>query len=266
MKTYKGVVFFDYDFTLMDKTQQILTATPRTVESVEQLKANGYLTMLCSGRSKRFLENDIDHFDGAITCNGAFAEVNQRVIRDEYMSEELIEEVLRTYLPEEVSIHLETQRATYYVYRHRESYEAFRNFLEFPDHWFAPWKERSPEDHITKIVIYYQDIAVFHDFQKRYSDIFQSVRPFENESIFDITLKGITKGDAIRQLMDQYEIKRENSYAFGDSDNDIEMLNAVGTPIVMANHSVKAGEAAAMITGSVKDEGVTQALKKLGLI
>ena len=46
----------------------------------------------------------------------------------------------------------------------------------------------------------------------------------------------------------------------------MEMLKAVGTGIVMAKHSVKAGEAATMFTGTVKEEGITQALEKLGLI
>jgi hydroxymethylpyrimidine pyrophosphatase-like HAD family hydrolase len=75
MGKYKGVVFFDYDYTTIDESNQIMTATKKTVQSLEKLKKNGYLTLLCSGRSKRFLENDSDKFQGVITCNGSYTEV-----------------------------------------------------------------------------------------------------------------------------------------------------------------------------------------------
>ena len=46
MKKYKGVVFFDYDGTTVDEVDEIKTATPTTVESLNKLKENGYLTNL----------------------------------------------------------------------------------------------------------------------------------------------------------------------------------------------------------------------------
>ena len=63
MNKYKGVVFFDYDGTTVDEVDNIATATPKTVESLNKLKENGYLTMLCSGRTHRFLEMDVDKLD-----------------------------------------------------------------------------------------------------------------------------------------------------------------------------------------------------------
>lgn len=45
MKKYKGVIFFDYDGTTVDEVDEIKTATPTTVESLNKLKENGYLTM-----------------------------------------------------------------------------------------------------------------------------------------------------------------------------------------------------------------------------
>ena len=54
MKKYKGVVFFDYDGTTVDEVDEIKTATPTTVESLNKLKENGYLTMLCSRKNIDF--------------------------------------------------------------------------------------------------------------------------------------------------------------------------------------------------------------------
>ena len=42
MSKYKGVVFFDYDGTTVDEVDEIKTATPTTVESLNKLKENGY--------------------------------------------------------------------------------------------------------------------------------------------------------------------------------------------------------------------------------
>ena len=38
MKKYKGVVFFDYDGTTVDEVDEIKTATPTTVESLNKRK------------------------------------------------------------------------------------------------------------------------------------------------------------------------------------------------------------------------------------
>ena len=48
MGKYKGVVLFDYDFTTVDRDDGILVASQKTIESLNKLKENGYLTMLCS--------------------------------------------------------------------------------------------------------------------------------------------------------------------------------------------------------------------------
>ena len=108
MKKYKGVVFFDYDGTTVDEVDEIKTATPTTVESLNKLKENGYLTMLCSGRTQRFLEMDIDKFMGAITCNGSHTEVEGEVIRDICIPDELVFQVVNEYFPRDTIIHFET--------------------------------------------------------------------------------------------------------------------------------------------------------------
>jgi HAD superfamily hydrolase (TIGR01484 family) len=164
-----------------------------------------------------------------------------------------------------MALHLETQNVTYYLDENQEFYKKFRAFLDFPDEWFAPWNKRKDE-HITKIVLNYEDEKIVEKFLEEYSDKLQCVKPFVGRGILDVTSKGVTKGEAIRRLLSYFDIDVRDSYAFGDSDNDVEMLRAVGTGIVMEHHSKAAGEAATMVTGAVKDEGITQALEKLGLI
>ena len=128
MKKYKGVIFFDYDGTTVDEVDEIKTATPTTVESLNKLKENGYLTMLCSGRTQRFLEMDIDKFMGAITCNGSHTEVEGEVIRDICIPDELVFQVVN--ISQEIRSFILRQEISVIIYIWMKSFSKITaNFL-----------------------------------------------------------------------------------------------------------------------------------------
>lgn len=54
-------------------------------------------------------------------------------------------------------------------------------------------------------------------------------------AILDILPPGCSKGVALRRLADSQGIAREDIMAIGDNFNDLEMLEFVGQPVVMAN-------------------------------
>ena len=144
MKKYKGVVFFDYDGTTVDEVDEIKTATPTTVESLNKLKENGYLTMLCSGRTQRFLEMDIDKFMGAITCNGSHTEVEGEVIRDICIPDELVFQVVNEYFPRDTIIHFETRDISYYLHMDEEFFKNHCKLFNLPQRWYASFPGGSP--------------------------------------------------------------------------------------------------------------------------
>ena len=278
MNKYKGVVFFDYDGTTVDEVDNIATATPKTVESLNKLKENGYLTMLCSGRTHRFLEMDVDKFMGAITCNGSHTEVEGEVIRDICIPDELLFKVVNEYFPRDTIIHFDTRDISYYLHQDAEFFMHHCELFHLPQRWYAPWKFRQKDNHVSKLVMNYKDPQVKIDFEEEFKDVF-TVAKHVRENFIDITLKGVTKGDAIVELIDKLGIDKKDTYAFGDADNDVEMMEAVGTGIAMGRHSEAVGtgiamgrhseaveKVASMITGTVKEEGITTALEKLGLI
>lgn len=51
----------------------------------------------------------------------------------------------------------------------------------------------------------------------------------------DLIITGAHKGNAIAQLMDKWDINRNEIMAFGDARNDLEMLELAGYGFVMAN-------------------------------
>ena len=72
----------------------------------------------------------------------------------------------------------------------------------------------------------------------------------------ELYAKDETKASGILHVLDYLGIPVEKSYAFGDGMNDIEMMETVGTSLVMENGQKKLKEKADYIVPSVDDDGV----------
>ena len=82
----------------------------------------------------------------------------------------------------------------------------------------------------------------------------------------DIIPKDGGKGTAIEQVLAHYKFSKEEAIAFGDGENDIDMLLSVGKGIAMGNAAEKVKEIAADICESVTDDGIYYYLKSQKLI
>ena len=58
----------------------------------------------------------------------------------------------------------------------------------------------------------------------------------------------------------------EEAYAFGDSMNDYEILQAVGTGIAMGNADPRLKKVADYVTSDIGEDGIYRACVHLGLI
>ena len=72
-----------------------------------------------------------------------------------------------------------------------------------------------------------------------------------------------TKGYALTELLELLDIDASQAIAFGDSENDISMLQTVGTGVAMANSLKITKEAADAITLSNEEDGVADYLEKI---
>ena len=68
------------------------------------------------------------------------------------------------------------------------------------------------------------------------------------------------------QYLDENGLKREEIMAFGDGENDIDMLKFAGIGVAMGNASDEVKAAADYVTDSVDADGIAKALKHFGLI
>ena len=82
----------------------------------------------------------------------------------------------------------------------------------------------------------------------------------------DIIPKEGGKGAAIEQVLAHYKFSKEEAIAFGDGENDMDMLLSVGKGVAMGNAAEKVKEIATDICESVTDDGIYYYLKSQKLI
>ena len=86
---------------------------------------------------------------------------------------------------------------------------------------------------------------------------------FTSSKLLEVLPKGITKVTGIQRLIDSLGLKMSEVMAFGDYDNDIEMLSAAGLGIVVENGSDAAKASADLIIGTCDQNGPAKFLENL---
>ena len=81
----------------------------------------------------------------------------------------------------------------------------------------------------------------------------------------ELLINGIDKGTAVRDVASLLGYAIADTIAIGDSDNDTAMLKAAGTSVAMGNaiHGIQAF--CNIITTDIRDNGLANAFKTLGL-
>lgn len=87
-----------------------------------------------------------------------------------------------------------------------------------------------------------------------------------NPMAFDIIPKRGGKAAGIRQILEHFKIGQEESMAFGDGDNDIDMLRYAHIGVAMGNAGEHVKTHADYVTACVDDDGIYKALKVYGLL
>ena len=83
---------------------------------------------------------------------------------------------------------------------------------------------------------------------------------FSGPALLDIMTKGTTKGNTLIKLAEVLGIPKENTFAIGDSENDISMLEAAQYGIAMGNADNEVKEKASYIALSCEEMGFADAV------
>lgn len=259
-----SAVFFDIDGTLWDYKQQIPEST---VQAIRLLRDRGHYAFLCSGRSRVTIRDkellDIG-FDGILAGCGTYVEYRDKVIFEYRIPWEQLTETIQTLQ----DCHLATLfEGSQKLYVDEEAFgedayvQAFREQLGED---FRPMEDMNQDSVVNKLCVDYgkgDREAMVQRLGQEYDIIFHDFGP-----VVEMLPKGFSKASGIERICDYLHIHQKDTYAFGDSANDIDMLRFVQHGIAMGNASQVAKDAADYVTTEMYQDGIWNGLKHFGLI
>lgn len=264
----KGAIFFDYDGTLVDERDGILEPTKTTIETIFELQNNGYLCLLATGRAKSYIPKEIQmlNLDGIVACNGAYVEINNEVIVEDSIDLNILKDMINTLKQAKACFMLESAKYCYVSDLNNSNYLDFMTYYDMPkDNFIAYDDNEEALKHTCKVTIFASDEEERQKWREYYNGIF-NISIHRGVYSMDLISKEINKGCGVKKLCHIKQIPFENTYAFGDGDNDYELLASVNCGIAMGLCYPSLLEVAKLHTSKVIDEGINQACLKLNLI
>ena len=85
------------------------------------------------------------------------------------------------------------------------------------------------------------------------------------DTVLEMTAPGVSKAFGINVLANRLGISMEEIIGIGDSDNDREMLSAVGFAVAMGNAEEEILQMSCLVTADNDHNGVGEAIRKLVL-
>lgn len=259
----KRAIFLDIDGTLLDCFNGITEITPKVKEEIRLLQDKGDCVFIATGRPYPFIDRSLLEFgfDGFILINGAQVRIDDQMICGKAMERSFVKELVSKLEEQDIQYVLEDEKYAYMKNTHKTFYEFFESA--------GIGKERFKNEYevdalnVYKIEIMCPSETILKtcvDFVKQYPqyDCFHSI----DQVHLEVYLKENTKADGIRKALAYLNIPIENTYAFGDGKNDIEMLQAVGCGIAMGNASDEVKQYAKVVTDTVHNDGVAVGIRK----
>ena len=245
-------IFFDIDGTLIDYENHIMPSS--TLIALKELKKLGIKLFIATGRSPSKLNiiKQYFRFDGYLTSNGQYCFNDDKVIYEKYIDEQDIKNILPYINKNHIPVIFAKKDQNY--------------FNSYIDKVLQTEKYLVKEDFLTNDII--QLMAYIGEEKDReflsYMPHCKSAR--WTSSFADIIPMEGGKNIGIDQIIKYYQIDLDEVMAFGDGNNDIDMLRHVGTGVAMGNANDKVREASDYVTSDINNDGIYNALKKFGLI
>ncbi len=259
----KKIFFFDYDGTL--RNQKDDTISDNTYEAIESLRKNGHLVFINTGRPKSAIDRlakSID-VDGYICGCGTYIEYKDRILFETEIKPHIHSQVLEALEKYEVEFIIEGHSALY-ISRDIKN-EDLKNFIiKMIYSGVNVMHTDSPSLHFSKMVCSYKDVETKRKFEEELKDYFDYIE--QSDIHTEAVMKGYTKAKGMTYILDKLDIDRENSYAFGDGNNDLEMLEEAGVSISVGEDAPKLLEYADYKAPSAANDGVYKILKEMQFI
>ncbi|MDD4515567.1 Cof-type HAD-IIB family hydrolase [Massilibacteroides sp.] len=254
-------IFFDIDGTLVSfNTHRIPQST---IDALALVRQKGIKVFIATGRHLLAINNlGNEKFDGFVTMNGSYCidEKGEAVYKHKIPVSDI--ESLLDYLENTESFPcILVQENSMLMNYKNEKVQQILDMLNFPEPPSGNLKDL-PKDDV------YQLIAFFEEHQEeRIMQVLPGSESTRWSPLFtDVVPKGSNKSVGIDKLLENYGITPQETMAFGDGGNDIEMLKHVGVGIAMGNAEEEVKRVADYVTDTVDNDGILKALKDMGVV
>ncbi|MCI8859025.1 MAG: Cof-type HAD-IIB family hydrolase [Lachnospiraceae bacterium] len=262
----RKAVFFDIDGTIWDEKHQIPDSTR---EAFRKMKDQGHYLFISSGRTRVFIPDQELMplgFDGILAGCGTYGEFQSEVKFYHQIALEEIQRVNRFLQSLDASYILEGR---YFLYLDAER---FPKESPFPQEMKGELGEKmlrvtGNEDslEVSKFCVNY---LAESEKQKELERVLEQGYTIIHRggNFMEIVPKGFHKATGIQEICKILGINHADTYSFGDSTNDLDMLQYTAHSVAMGDGMQQAKDAAEYVTAPLWEDGIYQACRHYGLI
>lgn len=256
----RKLIVFDIDGTLITDEHVLLEETRLAIQT---LKEKGHMVMVATGRSLPIAvdvleEADIKH---SILSNGAVAFVDGEQIYGNALDEVALEKLVQ--ISDEENIDLVFNGLTETKMRNDDFQPETRLAME-------SFGEDMPEidrDFYKREKVYQIVALLGENKMLAYENKFPEFRFVRwHEYGIDVLPENGSKAETLKHVAKTYGFKREDIVAFGDGNNDMEMIAYAGVGIAMENAKEELKKVSDFVTLSNNDGGICHGLREYRLI
>lgn len=252
-------VFFDVDDTLIAHATG--TVPESALKALEELRRKGILIILATGRHLaefEFLPIRDLRFDGYITNNGQIClDREKRVLWGEAIPQEASVQLVQIFQEKTIPTILIEAECLYINFVNDMVRRAQADISSPPP----------PVSQYQGGKIYQATMFLTHNEVSTLARRLPGVKiTWWNSNGIDIISQQGGKRAGIQHFLELCHISPEDTMAFGDGENDMEMLEYVGLGVAMGNAPEMVKATADYVTLPAGEDGISHALRHFGLI
>ena len=274
-------VFFDIDGTLVNDRKSVLKSTK---EAIKIVKEQGVLVGVATGRGPFFVKDLMDDLDldFAVTYNGQYIFNKDRVLFASPIDKGSLRQIISYAKANQKEIAMGTRQD---VVGSRIMSFGLSPLSQLVSRFVPKFLTRTISNSFNRMVskaVPQKEEDLLNLINQPIYQVLMLMTPEESEQAAttlnhlkftrsnpfaaDIINQGNSKLEGIRRVGKEYGFDLNQVMAFGDSDNDLEMLAGVGMSVAMGNGSSSVKEVAKHITTSNQEGGIHKALEYFGVL
>lgn len=259
----RKLVSFDLDMTLLN--HETYAIPDSALEALRRLREQGHVVVLATGRdmdnhySRKY--RDTVGADAVIHMNGTKITVGDQLIYEHRMDLGLLKRVLDFAEEQGYSLGATIGDEDYYTHSELVRENDLRRWGNCGRQFRDPKKLL---DLGVRTLAYIGAPEGAHVIEEAFPEL--KLPLFAGLQGADVIEKAASKAQGLERLCRHYGIDLKDTYAFGDSMNDYEIVQTAGVGIAMGNALEVLKEAADYVTADIREDGVYKACVHFGLI